>query len=119
MGLNTTRRRFVQLAALSATSALGRTATAAPSRGTVQIKTDPAEKLTQQPGVAWALQQLQSSLEAKGVSVKSGGKPLATIVVAPVGSELAKDFELPSEHSAEMTVIVAAKAEHNVILVSG
>ena len=45
MGLNTTRRRFVQLAALSATAALGSSATAAPSHGTVQIKTDPAEKL--------------------------------------------------------------------------
>ncbi|MBW8749064.1 MAG: hypothetical protein JF584_16170, partial [Acidobacteria bacterium] len=119
MGLNTTRRRFVQLAALSTTSALGRTATAAPSHGTVEIKTDPAEKLTQQPGVAWALEQLQSSLEAKGVSVKTGGKPVATIVVASVGSELAKGFEVPSDHTAEMTVIVAAKAERNVILVSG
>ncbi|MGO4518069.1 hypothetical protein AB4Y89_19900 [Terriglobus sp. 2YAB30_2] len=119
MGLNTTRRRFVQLVALSATTALGRTATAAPSHGTVEIKTDPAEKLTQQPGVAWALEQLQSSLEAKGTSVKTGGKPMATIVVASVGSELAKGFEVPGDHTAEMTVIVAGKDQHTVILVSG
>ncbi|MGO4213934.1 hypothetical protein AB4043_24335, partial [Terriglobus sp. YAF25] len=119
MGLNTTRRRFVQLVALSATTALGRTATAAPSQGTVESKTDPAEKLTQQPGVAWALEQLQSSLEAKGTSVKTGGKPMATIVVASVGSELAKGFEVPGDHTAEMTVIVAGKDQHTVILVSG
>src|SRR4051812_37558320 len=102
MNLETTRRRFMQLAAAAATSLTGTTAQAERRPGYVEIKVDSAAELTKTSSVVWAIDQLQSSLGDQGIPTSGSGRPAATIVIAPLNSALAAGFGLPAERKPEM-----------------
>ena len=115
MNLETTRRRFLQLAA--ATS-IGKSAQAAMRLNDyVEIKIDPAEELTKTSSVTWAIDQLRSSLKDKDVVTKGSGKAAATIVIAPLANALTTGFSLPVERKPEMIALIPGR--ENRTLVSG
>src|SRR5215469_10113584 len=103
MNLETTRRRFIQLAA-AALSGAATTVDAVPSRcdGYVEIKVDPTEKWTNDPGVIWAIGQLLSSLRSRDIVTRGSGEAVATVVIAPFDSALTKGFHLPEAREPEM-----------------
>src|SRR5262249_15472273 len=87
MNRETTRRRFMQFAAVGFIRPGAAMCTTRPHLGDdVEIKVDPVETLTKEPSVIWAIGLLRSSLESKGVSTQGGGKAVATIVIAPLGN---------------------------------
>ena len=117
MNIETTRRRFMQLIAVASISKSGQAAMRL--NGYIEIKIDPAEELTKTSSVAWAIDQLRSSLEAKGVATKGSGKAAATIVIAPLNNALTIGFVLPPERKPEMIALIPGHNGENLTLVSG
>lgn len=120
MNLETTRRRFMQFAAaafIRAGAAMG--AKVPRIGGYVEFRVDPAEALTKEPSVIWAMNLLRSSLEKRGILTQGGGKTVATIVVAPLDNALAKSFHLPEARKPEMIALVPDYDRSSMILVSG
>lgn len=119
MNLETTRRRFMQLAAATASS-IGKGVQAATHlNGYVEIKIDPAEELTKTHSLTWAIDQLRSSLKDKGISTQGSGNAAATIVIAPLESALTAGFALPEERKPEMIALIPSHDRDHLILVSG
>ncbi len=117
MNLETTRRRFLQLTAAAASST-GRIAQAARRHdGYVEIKVDPAEELTKESSVTWAIDRLRSSLKDKEIPTQGSGKAAATVVIAPFRSALATGFALPAERKPEMIALIPGHETR--VLVSG
>ncbi len=119
MNLETTRRRFMQLAAAAFSSSAAAIHAAPRAGGYVEITLDPAEKLTKDPAVVWAIASLRSALESNGISTQENGKPAATVVVAPFASELAKPFHLPAPREPDMMALIPGAGHSNTILVTG
>jgi hypothetical protein len=113
MNLETTRRRFMQLA----TAAFSTTKIYAAPRtsGYVEIKLDPAEKLTKDPAVAWAIASLRSSLENKGILTQGSTKPTSTIVIAPCDNALAEPFHLPVSREPEMIALIPGNPDTTLV----
>jgi hypothetical protein len=119
MNLETTRRRFMQLAAAAASSLTGTRAQAARRPGYVEIKVDSAAEVTKTSSVAWAIDQLRSSLRDQGIPTRGSGMAAATIVIAPLNSALAAGFALPVERKPEMIALFPGHDRENSTLVSG
>src|SRR3954454_12787968 len=119
MNLETTRRRFMQLAAAAATSLTGTKAQAATRPGYVEIKIDSAAELTKASSVVWAIDQLRSSLRDQEIPTLGSGRAAAAIVIAPLNSPLAAGFSLPVERKPEMVALIPSHDRENLILVSG
>ena len=119
VNVETTRRRFLQLAT-AATSLSGQSLNAMLRfGGHVEIEVDSTDEHTKGPGVAWAVEQLQSSLKDRGVLSHSNGKPSVHIVVASFASAKTAPFPLIKQRSAEMIALVPAGQGTGSILVTG
>lgn len=119
MNLEITRRRFMQLAAATASSISKSAQAARRLNGYVEIKVDPAEDLTRTSSATWAIDQLRASLKDKEMTMHGSGKAAATIVIAPLKSALTTGFALPEERKPEMIALIPHHDSENLILVSG
>lgn len=117
MNLETTRRRFLQLAAAAFSGIAAKAQVHLNHR--VEIRIDPAEALTKSMSVRWALDRLRSSLGDKGISTQGDGKAVAIIHVAPLDHALTAGFSLPEVRKPEMVALIPAHDRSNVVLVSG
>jgi hypothetical protein len=105
---------------LMTVASIGKSAEATmPLNDYVEIKTDPVDELTKTSSVAWAMDQLISSLNAKGMGTKGNGKAAATIVIASLNNALTSGFTLPAERKPEMIALIPDLDRKNRILVSG
>jgi len=119
MNLETTRRRFMQLAAAALPGIIARAQTAPRIHGHVEIKIDSAETLTKTSSVTWAIDRLRSSLEDKGISTQEADEVVAIIVVASSDSALTREFALPEVRKPEMIALVPHHNRTNAVLISG
>ena len=109
----------MQLAAASVPSIGGSAHAASRSNSFVEIKIDPVDDLVKASSVSWAINQLQTSLEAKRATIHGSGQAAVTIVVARLGSALTAGFALPEERKPEMIALIPHHANKHLILVSG
>jgi hypothetical protein len=109
----------MQLVAAAASS-IGKSAQAAGRQsGYVEIRVDPTEEITKASSVAWAIDQLRSSLKEKNVPTEGSGKAAATIVIAPLKSALTTGFALPTERNPEMIALIPGSDRVDLTLVTG
>jgi hypothetical protein len=109
MNLDTTRRRFMQLAAAVVSGAASEVHSATRTIGHVEITIDPAATQTKAESVKWSVDLLRSSLEGKGVTTNGSSKAAARILVSPLNSSLVKGFSLPQSWSSEMVVLLPGR----------
>jgi hypothetical protein len=85
----------------------------------VEIEVDSSQEVTRRPGVAWAIEQLKSSLKEVGALTTGSGEAEVRILVAPFLSPMVAQFPVPKERDPEMIAVIPGHKGSRSVLVTG